>query len=137
MKELAKRTFGRKSTLFEKADEVTPETLIDLVISSMKEFAIKQDIAVSQQEVKDIVHSVAEANWMDMKELLEVGEEAYRTTDEYTKTDHHFEEVNQSAIVAEQVKTLMEKKTTFETEPTQTITEQAEEETEDCTFNSN
>ena len=137
MKELAKRTFGRKSTLFEKADEVTPETLIDLVISSMKEFAIKQDIAVSQQEVKDIVHSVAEANWMALKDALEKGKEAYYNTDEYTKTDHHFEEVNQSAIVAEQVKTLMEKKTTFETEPTQTITEQAEEETEDCTFNSN
>ena len=137
MKELAKRTFGRKSTLFEKADEVTPETLIDLVISSMKEFAIKQDIAVSQQEVKDIVHSVAEANWMALKDALEKGKEAYYNTDEYTKTDHHFEEVNQSAIVAEQVKTLMEKKTTFETEPAQTMTEQAEEETEDSTFNSN
>lgn len=105
MKESAKRTFERKSTLFEKADEVTPETLLDLVISSMKEFAIKQDTTVSQQHVADIVHSLAEAKWMDMKELLEVGEEAYRTTDEFTKTDHHVEEVIQFATVAEQAKT--------------------------------
>ena len=115
--------------MFEKADEVTPESLLDLVISSMKEFAIKQDTTVSQQHVEDIVHSLAEANWMDMKELLEVGEEAYRNTDEFTKTDHHVEEVNQFATVAEQAKSLMETKTTFETEPEQLMTKQAEEET--------
>ena len=115
---------------------MTTEALLDLIVSSIQDFAIKQNIAVSKKDMYDVVHSVVEGNWMDMKDGFKKRGEEYYNSEEDATTNHLSEDMDGITTVLEQAKTLMEQQTAPETEPEQIMQKQTEESTADATFNS-
>ena len=129
--EYAKYPFNRKSTIFAKAEEVTPETLLDLIVVANRHFSIKPDAKKPDQDLEDLVRSVAEARWLPMKDRFWVANYMYHCADEDTRASESFKDANEIDKVLEQSKTLMEKTTTFETEQKQKTVENFVVETEE------
>ena len=64
---------------------MTTNSVIDLVVSSLQYFAIKQDATVTSQVIEHVAEAMRNAKWTDMTNLLDQGRKEYFNTEEDTK----------------------------------------------------